>query len=249
MTIKTKAVSPTKRQLNQRELDEAAALKAIFRKKKRESGNEITYESVSAILGISLGAIGHYLNGVNALNAKIASAFAMALGVSVSEFSRRLAAEIATMATMTEGVGTADNAPPNKIRGDVVPLLPMKKADIENWLQFGSHDEGAEWLPKMPNNTKKAFAVTVSGDAMVSLFPGQRSYPDGTIIFVDPLAKQTIGKGVVAILRNTEIAIFRLLVEDSGKQMLRPINAQYSITELTADDVICGVVVGSYHPE
>jgi transcriptional regulator with XRE-family HTH domain len=134
MKSKIAKVHPIKRELNSQELAEAAALKTIYRKKKKESDNSITYDDLAESLGISSGAVGHYFNGVNALNAKIAAGFAAALEISVGDFSKRLAKEISAMASMTNSKSSANNAQPQPTRkDDAVPLLALNKTIIEDW--------------------------------------------------------------------------------------------------------------------
>ncbi|MBS2288386.1 helix-turn-helix transcriptional regulator, partial [Salmonella enterica subsp. enterica serovar Typhimurium] len=73
-------------------------LKALYEAKKKELG--ITQQSIADALDISQGAVGHYLNGRNALNTAVASVFARLLGVSVSDFSPSLAKDISDMSSV-----------------------------------------------------------------------------------------------------------------------------------------------------
>ena len=75
---------------------ENAALKEIFNSKKKELG--LTQGKLAERFNMTQPAIGHYLNGLNALNPDIAGKFAEALHITVSDFSPRLAAEIERMA-------------------------------------------------------------------------------------------------------------------------------------------------------
>ena len=85
-----------KRELTQEEVFECAELKEIFIKKKEELG--LTQVLAAERLGMSQSAVNHYLNGINALNASVASQFAQLLQIPVSDFSHRLAQEINMMA-------------------------------------------------------------------------------------------------------------------------------------------------------
>lgn len=80
-----------KRQLTTEQLADSRRLKALYESKKKELG--ITQQSIADILNISQGAVGHYLNGRNALNLQTASVFATQLNVPISDFSPSLAAE------------------------------------------------------------------------------------------------------------------------------------------------------------
>lgn len=63
---------------------------------KKELG--ITQYSIADELGITQGAVGHYLNGRNALNVEVASGFARLLQVSIADFSQSIAAKVAEQA-------------------------------------------------------------------------------------------------------------------------------------------------------
>ncbi len=78
--------------------------------------------------------------------------------------------------------------------------------------------------------------------------PG-RSYPAGSVIFVDPELAVNNGDRVIATLPSTNEATFKVLVQDAGKHYLKPINPQYPIMELTEDMQICGKVIGTFTPE
>lgn len=70
----TMPVMETKKSLTTEQLDDARRLKALYESKKKELG--ITQYTIADELGITQGAVGHYLNGRNALNVDIASGFA-----------------------------------------------------------------------------------------------------------------------------------------------------------------------------
>jgi phage repressor protein C with HTH and peptisase S24 domain len=64
----------------------------------------LTQEKLAHALDMNQSSVSHYLNGVNPLNAPVASAFARILGIEVSDFSERLAEEIARMTTGGAGL-------------------------------------------------------------------------------------------------------------------------------------------------
>ncbi|MND86146.1 putative HTH-type transcriptional regulator [compost metagenome] len=87
-----------KKPLPQDRKEECQRLKAIFDGKKKEL--KLTQEKLAHLLGINQSSVSHYLNGVNPLNASVAAAFAKILGVSVWDFSPRLAEVIESFASM-----------------------------------------------------------------------------------------------------------------------------------------------------
>ena len=93
-----------KRELEDWELDECVALKRAvdsFNAGKPRK-DRISQTHLADALGINQGSVSAYLNGVNALNAKVASIIAGMIGIPVEQFSPRLAKEIATMAAATQ---------------------------------------------------------------------------------------------------------------------------------------------------
>lgn len=129
------------------------------------------------------------------------------------------------------------------------------KVPLISWVQAGAwceanfeHHDGETWLSCPVAISESGYALKVLGDSMTNPGPG-RSYPTGCIIFVDPEAETKTGDRVIARVPRTNEATFKILVEDAGRQFLRPINPQYPIIDITEETHICGKVVGSFIPE
>lgn len=95
----------TKRPLPPDRKDECLRLKALFNSRKSDLG--LTQEKLAHALDMNQSSVSHYMNGVNPLNASVASAFARILGVEVADFSPRLAGEISRLTT--GGIDTNKN--------------------------------------------------------------------------------------------------------------------------------------------
>ena len=93
--------------------------------------------------------------------------------------------------------------------------------------------------------SERTFALRVVGDSMTN--PYGRSYPEGTIIFVDPLKEASVGKRVLA--KTIKGHTFKQLAENEyGEKYLKPLNPSYR--PILEDGIeVCGVVIGSYNPE
>lgn len=130
-----------------------------------------------------------------------------------------------------------------------VPLISWVQAGAwcETVCNFEAHDAD-QWLSCPVAISSSGYALKVMGDSMTNPGPG-RSYPTGCIIFVDPEAETKTGDRVIARVPRTNEATFKVLVEDAGRQFLRPINPQYPIIDITEETHICGKVVGSFIPE
>jgi SOS-response transcriptional repressor LexA len=95
-------------------------------------------------------------------------------------------------------------------------------------------------------HSNTSYALRVKGDFMTSPHAGQRSYLDGSIIFVDPDKPLTNGCRVIAKLHTSDVAIFKEYREDGGKHYLKPLNSQYPTLELIDDTKLCHVVIGQF---
>lgn len=130
------------------------------------------------------------------------------------------------------------------------------KVPLISWVQAGAWNEAANFDPYDTDHwiscpvpiSQSGFALRVRGDSMTNLGSG-RSYPAGCIIFVDPEVEATTGDRVIARVPRTNEVTFKVLVEDAGRQYLRPLNPQYPVIDITEETYICGKVVGAFIPE
>lgn len=127
----------------------------------------------------------------------------------------------------------------------------VSSVPLISWVQAGSWceivDSYAPGEGEKPVYTTKrvgphAFALRVRGDSMENP-KGRPSYPEGSIIIVDPDRPAVSGSRVVVRLEDSEEATFKVYVEDAGRRYLKPLNPQYPIIEVTGLATICGVVV------
>lgn len=103
-------------------------------------------------------------------------------------------------------------------------------AEVEDMYEPGQADEWVEAFDSQPSNN--AFALRVDGDSMTSPYPGDRSFPEGTIIIVDPNRAAHAGDFVVAKDVTSQQATFKKLVHDGGRWFLKPLNPAYPIVEI-----------------
>ncbi|MCO1336216.1 XRE family transcriptional regulator [Microbulbifer sp. OS29] len=151
-------------------------------------------------------------------------------------------------ATAQEAGTFGSNVSPGpRIQGRV-PLI--------SWIQAGAFCEPIDifepgdaenWMPCPVKHSDRTYALQVKGDSMTSPYPGHKSYPEGTIIYVDPEVPATNGCRVIAKLDGE--ATFKTYAEDMGRIFLRPINPSYPAMDITGKNVsICGVILGSFSP-
>lgn len=241
-----------KRPLTAEELAECAALKAIYNAKKKEL--KLAQDELGERLGgMSQSAVSHYLNGINALNPTVAAGFARELKVQVSDFSPRLAAEIAQLAAAAEHSNVAP-APQPRREPREYPLI--------SWVAAGEACEASvcypqgiadTWLSSTENAGEGAYWLTVRGHSMTR--DVQPSFPEGTYILVRPKDFDLIS-GKFYIARNLkghggdadDSVTFKQYVQDAGIGYLVPLNPQYQTVVMDGSWEIIGRVVDAKIP-
>lgn len=125
---------------------------------------------------------------------------------------------------------------------------PVYMVPLISWVSAGmfcdtgdlpTKEEAEEMVASPVKVGSRAYAVRVKGDSMQSP-GGLRSYPDGTIIIVDPDEEAVPGKRVVARIGNE--MTFKELASDAGRWYLKPLNPMYPMIEVTEDVHICAVL-------
>ncbi|MBU2897710.1 S24 family peptidase [Vibrio hepatarius] len=136
---------------------------------------------------------------------------------------------------------------------NVVPITALS-VPILSWVQAGAFcNSESQVLPHdcdmilcpVPSASSRTFALRVVGDSMTAQFG--KSYPKGTIIYVDPEVEATPGKRVVA--RTEQGHTFKELAENEfGVRYLIALNPHHQ--PIFDDGIeVCGVVIGSYISE
>ncbi|WP_341263582.1 LexA family protein [Morganella morganii] len=226
-----------KRQLTTEQLADCRRLKALYESKKKELG--ITQQSIADILNISQGAVGHYLNGRNALNLQTASVFATQLNVPISDFSPSLAAEAQALSAAID----------SNISG-LRPYKPSPRYPLINWVQAGAWNEANEaygldqideWYESETHVQGAAFWLRVEGESMTA--PTGKSVPDGSLILIDTGKDSENGSLVVAKLTDSNEATFKKLVIDGGNWYLKGLNPTWPAMKVNGDCKIIGVAV------
>ena len=119
-----------------------------------------------------------------------------------------------------------------RVKG-VVPLISWVVAslwgDVTDPYQPGDADEWAEAYETVPGES--SFALRVVGDSMTSE-SGVHSFPEGTILIVDPSRASNAGDFVIAKDVQTQRATFKQLVTDGNRWYLQPLNPKWDRIEI-----------------
>lgn len=129
-----------------------------------------------------------------------------------------------------------------------VPLISWvaagKLGEIVDMYQPGEAEQWIDAYEAQPGES--AFALRVDGDSMTSPYPGEDTFPNGSIIIVDPSRACDAGDYVVAKDVSTQEATFKKLVRDGGRWFLKPLNTSYPTIEIDDPSLrVIGKVVES----
>lgn len=104
-----------------------------------------------------------------------------------------------------------------------------------------------EWLPVLKDRSRNSYALRVRSDSMTA--PHGKSYPDGTIIIVDPeLRSPKSGQRVIAEIACSGRLTFKVYIEeDDGRKWLKPLNPQHP--QIDSEFKVVGTVIAKYEPE
>lgn len=105
------------------------------------------------------------------------------------------------------------------------------------------------WLPCPAKHSDHTFALRVRGESMTS--GHGKSYPDGSIIFVDPALRSPVsGQKIVAKLEDggpDHKVTFKVFKEEDGRRWLQPLNQSHP--PIVAPFSVIGTVIGTWTPE
>ncbi|WP_268843101.1 MULTISPECIES: LexA family protein [Aeromonas] len=200
---------------------------------------KMTQQQLGDKIGANKASISQWENGVYTPDAKNIAELAKALGV--------------TVFWLIDGKGdpVGSNVVPASKSFLLVPLLDFVQAGLfcqGNWTPDGQDEDCVRYACPNPKAGPNTYALMVRGESMTNPF-GSRSYPEGTIIFVDPDVPAKPGHRVIAALQDGKLTFKELAENEQGEKYLRALNQRYTISEYGEPVKICGVVIGSYMPE
>jgi len=194
------------------------------RVKTARQARNLTQAQLARQAGVSQGTIGNLESGLRQSPRELLR-IAAALGVSAEWLSS--GKEDALALQQDSNVSSAE------MRARV-PLISWVTAgqmgDVQDIYLPGQADDWVHVYDTKPSPS--TFALQVAGDSMTSPIPGDVSFPDGTIIVVDPNRSVDPGNYVVAKDVTTQKATFKRLAYDAGRWYLKPLNPSYPMVEI-----------------
>lgn len=136
-------------------------------------------------------------------------------------------------------------------RYDVSAAPGISYVPLISWVQAGHWSDPSDAYPrgtgeKLIATTARvgrlAYALRVRGDSMTNP-RGDPTFPEGTVIIVDPQRQADSGSLVIARLVDEEESTFKRLSFDGQRRYLVPLNPQFPTMELDQETLMCGVVV------
>lgn len=199
---------------------------------KRENINQ---EQLAEHLGITKGAVSHWLNARREPGIEDIAKILRFLGK--KSFSVGADGSIIDE-TLSGNVGYAG---PYK-KGNRYPVLskiqagawseaiePYTLKDVDLWLESDAHTQG------------DAFWLEVEGDSMTA--PLGLSIPEGTYVLFDTGRNPINGSLVIAKLSDSNEATFKKLVIDGGQKYLKGLNPQWPLVPINGNCRVIGVAI------
>lgn len=207
----------------------------IDRLRTRMQELDMTQEVLANKLGITRGAVTHYLCGRRV--------------PALKQFKKLSLILKCNPAWLQFGV-TADKKEPTspKKEKDNPPRYPilLLRWDQATELVDASkirNNEKSEFVPHLFSDHPHWYALRVKGDSMVAPSGQSKSFHENDIIIIDPEKNAAHGSFVIAILPKSNEALFKQYVVDGGIRYLKPLNPQYPMAQISDSTHFCGVMV------
>ncbi len=126
-----------------------------------------------------------------------------------------------------------------------IPLLSWEQVAEFFGATRSRHDEVKEYLPDFYANNSDWYALRINGDAMTAPLGNSKSFYEGDVIIVDPDKEAIHGNFVIALLPRSKELTFKQYVVDAGIRYLKPLNPQYPLVQIDESTQMYGVVVAS----
>lgn len=197
----------------------------------------MTQEELANKMGITRGAVTHYLAGRRVPPLKQFQKLASILKADPAWLQFGTANERASAKKLVEKQEKAITHTP-------VPILSWEQAAEFMNVAKMRRDEIKEWVPHFNTDKSRWYALRIKGDSMTAPLGQNKNFHEGDIILVDPDKEAKHNDFVIALLPRAKEVTFKQYVLDGGVRYLKPLNPQYPIVAIDKGTHISGVVMG-----
>ncbi|MET3054298.1 MULTISPECIES: LexA family transcriptional regulator [Pseudomonas] len=198
---------------------------------------KITQENLAERIGVTQGAVGHWLRGGRQPKLRVLNQILVELGFAplqiVYPHQLKESSGVYDTSSFPAAVTGADGH-----RHELYfryPILTGGDLDPEQ-VADPSAQQSSDYAAQ-----GRGFWLRVEGDAMTA--PMGLSVPHGMLILVDTGVGAEPGKLVIARLPGSTTTVFRQLIEEGGQTYLKPLNPTYPKALFTEQTDVIGVVV------
>lgn len=149
----------------------------------------------------------------------------------------------------------ADQVAPTTETSNIAPVQPqMALLPLISWVRAGDWDVANDYLQPgdaegwyyCPRPTSQSsYVLKVRGDSMTAPSGAKRSYPEGSLIFVDPEKRAPVnGDRIIAKLEGSDEVTFKVYKNEDGRQWLMPLNPQHE--PIRDSFKVIGTVIGMW---
>lgn len=196
----------------------------------------MTQEELANKMGITRGAVTHYLAGRRVPPLKQFQKLASILKADPAWLQFGTANERASAKKVAEKQEKTITQSP-------VPILSWEQAAEFMNVAKMRRDEIKEWVPHFSTDKSRWYALRIKGDSMTAPLGQNKNFHEGDIIIVDPDKEAKHNDFVIALLPRAKEVTFKQYVLDGGVRYLKPLNPQYPIVPMDKGTHISGVVV------
>lgn len=267
-----------KRELTAEERADAARLKAAwaaYKESRAQHGESLSQEWLGAETGLGKQSlIGQYLRGAIPLNLNALLAFCRVIGARPTDISPRLSTALLdiapgtqisnypTMVGRSDEEGEAYNRPTSGDNFESGPDIRSRRYPEISWVQAGMWTEIADnfvagedtdWHYCPYDLGTMGYVLRVKGSSMTAPAESKFTFPEDTLLFVNPDLDVVPGKFVIVVKNGAadqQEATFKRLVQIEGELFLEALNPSWPHRYVKVDQHhrFCGVVVFSGRP-
>jgi SOS-response transcriptional repressor LexA len=210
------------------------------RMKGRMKELKLTQGDVANKMGITRGAITHYLTGHRQPPLNQFSKLAVILKVEPAWL--QFGPSSNEVNTPLELTSTATIAIEHK---SLIPIFSWEQVSNLVGSNKIGNSEIQGYVPHFYTDKSSWYALRVKGDSMTSPRGHGKSFNEGDILIVDPEKTAVHGDFVVVVINGAKEATFKQYVIDGGIRYLKPLNPQYPIMQSNESNWICGIIAAS----